>query len=817
MSRAKSSKKTEKTEAATEESAAARHDKGGKAMHHDLPAVPGAQPPTKPEGGTFSEAAESAGGPTAVWSSLRHIAKESGLLRGTATLLRLNQKGGVDCPGCAWPDPQHRAVAEFCENGAKAVAEETTKARVTPEFFAAHSVSDLRKWSDYELGKAGRITHPMVLREGDTHYRKTSWDDALNLIADELKQSASPDRNAFYTSGRTSNEAAWLYQLFVRTYGTNNLPDCSNMCHESSGTGLGEVIGVGKGTVRLEDFPQAELIIVIGQNPGTNHPRMLSALQEAKRAGATIVTINPLREAGLLRFKNPQEVSGWLGAGTPLTDHYLQVRVNGDVALLNGTMKAMLELDGSDDLSLAHAFIDQRTTDFDKLREHLNALRWKDITEDSGIDEATIRDFARICLTSKATIACWAMGLTQHRNGVANIQSVVNLLLLGGHFGRPGAGACPVRGHSNVQGDRTMGIWERPSAAFIDRLDARYQREFPREHGHDVVGVIEAMLNDDIDVFFAMGGNFLSATPDTEATARGLARCRLTAHVSTKLNRSHLITGRTALILPCLGRTELDVQAGTRQFVTVENSMGYVHPSQGKLQPASETLRSEPWIVAELAARVLGERNPLPWRDMVDDYDRIRHEIAACVPGFEDFVERLQSDDGFYLPNIVHEGGFGTSDGLAHFTVHDQPKHTLNDGELLMMTIRSHDQYNTTIYGLNDRYRGVRNERRVIFMNGEDLKALGLRNDELVDIHGVDDDGERVAHNFRTLAAELPRRSCATYFPEANVLVPLHARADKSRTPASKSIVVRLEKAATQPSTQNRTNTQTQLTHEGAR
>ncbi len=756
-----------------------------------------AQPPEKLVPLHLEERKTSAGGLPAVLSTTRHAVRELGALRGAKLLLKVNQTHGFDCPGSAWPDPDdRRSMVEFCENGAKAVAEEATTRRVTPEFFARHSVAELSQQTDHWLGKQGRLTHPMVLREGATHYQPIGWDEAFGLIAAELNALGSPHEALFYTSGRTSNEAAFLYQLFVRQFGTNNLPDCSNMCHESSGTGLSETIGIGKGTVTLEDFSRADAIFVVGQNPGTNHPRMLTALQEAARKGAKIVSINPLPEAGLIRFKHPQELSGLLGSGTALASQFLQVKINGDVALLQALAKELLEAEARQPGSaLDRAFIEEKTSGFEAYAAHIRALSWDALVEGCGVPREKLRDAAELLRTSERIIFCWAMGLTQHRNGVANVQEIVNLLLLRGSFGKPGAGACPVRGHSNVQGDRTMGIWEKPRPEFLDRLGKEFDFEPPREHGFDTVAAIEAMHAGRAKVFFAMGGNFLSATPDTELTAAALRRCRLTAHVSTKLNRSHLVAGRQALILPCLGRTELDVQQGRPQFVTVENSMGVVHASRGNLPPASEHLLSEPVIVARLARAVLGGRSAVRWEELAADYDRVRDHIAKVVPGFDDFNQKVRKPSGFYLPNVVREGGFGTPDRNGHFTVHPLPRHDLKPGQLLMMTIRSHDQYNTTIYGLEDRYRGIGNERRVVLLNREDLDAQNLSAGAAVDLVSHFEGEERVARNFVTVAYDIPRGCAATYFPEANVLVPVRNFAEKSHTPASKSVVISLRPA----------------------
>jgi molybdopterin-dependent oxidoreductase alpha subunit len=760
-----------------------------------------AQPPEDFTGIELEGVGEVAGGIPAIISTAKHAWREMGAVRSLKTLAQLNQKDGFDCPGCAWPDPAERAATEFCENGAKHVADEATLKRLTPEFFARWSVAELSQKSDYWLGQQGRLTHPMLLKAGSDRYEPVSWDKAFGLIAGELNALASPDEALFYTSGRTSNEAAFLYQLFVRQFGTNNLPDCSNMCHESSGTALTETIGIGKGTVTLEDFELAQLIIVIGQNPGTNHPRMLTSLQAAKRKGCKIIHINPLPETGLNRFKHPQEVLSVLGSGTALADLFLQVRINGDVALLKGMMKEMLaEERRRPGEVLDQDFIRDKTAGFEEFALSLEAVSWDEIVEQSGVSREALREAALMFINSERTICCWAMGLTQHRNAVANIQEIVNLLLLRGQIGRPGAGVCPVRGHSNVQGDRTMGIWERPTEAFLDQLAREFRFTPPREHGYDTVEAIKAMAEGRARVFFALGGNFLSATPDTEYTAEALRRCRLTVQVSTKLNRAHLITGEQALILPCLGRTEVDVQKGGPQFVTMENSMGIVHSSQGSLPPASEHLLSEPAIVARMARATLGDRSSVEWERLIENYDLIREHIARVIPGFDDYNRRVRQPGGFYLPNLAREGTFKTKTNRANFTVHELPRHLLEPGQFMMMTIRSHDQFNTTIYGLDDRYRGILGERRVVLLNPADISEAGLKEQQVVDLVSHFEGEERLARRFIVVPYPIPRRCAATYFPEANVLVPIGSVAEKSNTPASKSVVISIRASDEPPS-----------------
>ena len=753
-------------------------------------------PPIEKENIKITSPKETAAGIPAVVSTIKHALNEMPIGRCVKTLLSVNQMDGFDCPGCAWPDPDdHRSgLGEYCENGAKAIAEEATVKRVTPDFFKKHSVEELSGWSDYQLGKSGRLTHPMILRAGSSHYEPMSWEDAFTHIGKELNSLASPNEAIFYTSGRTSNEAAFLYQLFVRQYGTNNMPDCSNMCHESSGVALSETVGIGKGSVRLEDFYITDLVIVVGQNPGTNHPRMLSALQKAKKNGAKIMTINPLPETGLIRFKNPQNVGGWIGSGTQLTDLFLPVKINGDVALLKAIMKILADEEEKNPRTVFdHDFIQQHTDGFDVFLEEIKNQNVAELSQACGIAVEQIHQAANMILQNKKIIVCWAMGLTQHENGVQNIREVVNLLLLKGSIGKPGAGTCPVRGHSNVQGDRTMGIWEKPKPAFLDSLKANFNFEPPREHGFNTIEAIKAMAEGKGKIFFAMGGNFLSATPDTEFTAKALQKCSLTVQVSTKLNRSHLITGKTAIILPCLGRTELDEQKSGQQFVSVENSMGIVHASRGGLKPASEHLKSEPEIVAQLAVATL-KNTSTDWLDMVADYDKVRNAIEKTIPGFENYNQRVRNDGGFYLPNGAREGKFKTLTGKANFTINDVPQHQLKAGEYHMMTIRSHDQFNTTIYGLDDRYRGIYNGRRVILMNQEDMQIANLQQGDFVDIYNHHEGIERVAPKFMVVPFPIPTQCVATYFPEANVLVPINQFAKRSHTPASKQVLVTIKK-----------------------
>ncbi|WP_028813951.1 FdhF/YdeP family oxidoreductase [Streptomyces flavidovirens] len=735
-----------------------------------------------------------AAGLPAIGHTLKMAQQQMGVRRTAQTLLKVNQKDGFDCPGCAWPEEDKRHKAEFCENGAKAVAEEATLRRVTPDFFAAHPVADLATRSGYWLGQQGRITQPVYLAEGADRYDAVTWERAFEIIAEELKALGSPDEAVFYTSGRTSNEAAFLLQLFAREFGTNNLPDCSNMCHESSGSALVETIGIGKGSVSLEDLHQADLIIVAGQNPGTNHPRMLTALEKAKAAGAKIISVNPLPEAGLERFKNPQTPQGMI-KGAALTDLFLQIRLGGDQALFRLLNKLIIEADGAVD----EEFVREHTHGYEEFAATAHAADWDETLTATGLERAKIEQALAMVLTSRRTIVCWAMGLTQHKHAVPTIREVVNFLLLRGNIGRPGAGVCPVRGHSNVQGDRTMGIFERPAPAFLDALDKEFGITSPRHHGFDVVRSIQALRDGEAKVFFAMGGNFVGATPDTDVTEAAMRRARLTVHVSTKLNRSHAVTGARALILPTLGRTDKDVQAAGKQFVTVEDSMGMVHASRGNLAPASPHLLSEPAIVARLARAVLGPASATPWEDFEKDYGTIRDRISRVVPGFEDFNARVARPGGFTLPHGPRdERRFTTPTGKANFTAAPVEYPKLPDGRLLLQTLRSHDQYNTTIYGLDDRYRGIKGGRRVVLVNPDDARELGLADGTYTDLVSEWKDGvERRAPGFRVVHYPTARGCAAAYYPETNVLVPLDATADTSNTPASKSVIVRLEQSRT--------------------
>jgi molybdopterin-dependent oxidoreductase alpha subunit len=753
------------------------------------------EPPLEFTGLKLDFPATEAAGFTAVAHSLKHVFGAMPVTRGFKALFQLNQKQGIDCPSCAWPDPDaHRSsVAEYCENGAKAIAEEATTRKVGTVFFQRYSVDELSEKSDYWLGQQGRLTHPMVIREGQTHYEKISWQDAFSLIGNKLKSLPTPNDAIFYTSGRTSNEAAFLYQLFVREYGTNNLPDCSNMCHESSGVALTETLGLGKGSVTLEDFNKAEVIMILGQNPGTNHPRMLSALEEAKQHGAKIISINPLIEAGLLAFKHPQKLKYIVFGAEKLTDIYLQVKINGDLPLLKCMLKLLVEADiKSSGKVLDHNFINNNTANYDILLKDLEQYSLETLSESCGITLTQIKEATELLINHNKIIVCWAMGLTQHKNSVSTIQEVVNLLLLKGSIGKEGAGTCPVRGHSNVQGDRTMGIYEKPKQAFLDKIEEVFGFRPPQAHGYDTVEAIKVMHEEHGKVFIGMGGNFLSATPDTLFTAKALTNCDLTVHVSTKLNRSHLIHGKTALILPTLGRTDIDKQVSGNQFITVEDSMGIVHSSEGQLSPPSDTLLSEPAIVIEIAKATLGESSKVNWEELCTNYDKIRDLIEKTISGFDQYNQRVRKGFGFYLPNAPREGQFITKNSKANFTINIVSDIKLESDEYLMMTIRSHDQFNTTIYGLNDRYRGIYNERRVILMNEKDIQESKLQQYQVVNLINYHEKTERIAERFIVIPYNIPSRCVATYFPETNVLVPINSVADKSNTPTSKSVIIKI-------------------------
>jgi len=733
-----------------------------------------------------------AAGIPGVLASMSHSANNN-LISSIFNLSKVNRFHGFDCPGCAWPDPDnHRSRFEFCENGAKAVADERSSLKANPEFWSKWPVNELSTKSDNWLNKRGRITHPMVLMPNSMNYTEITWEEAFGMIADELASLDDTNKAIFYTSGRTSNEAAFLWQLLARWYGTNNLPDCSNMCHESSGVALTESIGIGKGTVKLDDFNKADLIIVIGQNPGTNHPRMLSALSDAKKSGASIISINPLKETGMVRFKHPQKPLDLLGSGRQISDEHVTVNINGDMALFRGFSKVIIESN-----SFHREFIEEYTKGFDNYVNTVENTNWDEIVKQSGIQIDDIKRLGKIISKSKSTIVCWAMGITQHKNSVATIQEIVNLQLLGGHIGRPGAGICPVRGHSNVQGDRTVGINHKPNINFLNSLEENIGIKAPQEHGVDTVGAVKLMQKSN-SVFISMGGNFLSAMSDTKITANALRNCNLTVQISTKPNRSHLVTGKKALILPCLGRTEIDQTTEGIQFVSVENSMGIVHSSQGNSKPISSSLKSEVAIVTGIALALEKKisRKGIRWQFLSNNYDNIRNLIASCIGGFENYNSLVRKDGGFYLPNNPRDNlSFDTKSGKAEFISHKITSKKVDSNEFLMMTIRSHDQYNTTIYGLNDRYRGISNGRRIIFMNPEDISKNNLEKFQLVDITSHFNGKKRFSEKWFVVPYDIPQNNVATYFPESNSLIPLESVADKSNTPTSKSVVVTINKS----------------------
>jgi molybdopterin-dependent oxidoreductase alpha subunit len=736
--------------------------------------------------------ADHAAGLQAVRLSLANAVRKMGVRKTARNLAVLNQHDGVDCMSCAWPDPAgRRHTAEFCENGAKAVAWEGQRDTVGPEFFAAHPIADLAGRTDHWLEKQGRLTHPMVRRDGGTHYEPISWDDAFALAGSFLKNLDSPDEAAFYTSGRASNEAAFVYQLLARAFGTNNLPDCSNMCHESTGSALMRTIGIGKGSVTLEDLHSADLIVISGQNPGTNHPRMLTALEIAKRDGAKILAVNPLPEAGLIRFDNPQNVRGLAGRGTPLADRLLRIRSNGDLALWQAIGHLLLARGVAD-----KEFIASSTVGFDEWAAHVAGIDRDKVLAATGLTWDEIEAAADMLASSERIVHCWAMGITQHRNAVATIKEFVNVALLQGMIGKPGAGLCPVRGHSNVQGDRSMGIWEKPPAAFLDRLRDEFGFEPPREHGHDAADTVRAFRDGRAKVFVALGGNFVSAMSDTEVTAASMRNAALTVQISTKLNRSHVEAGRTALILPTLGRTEQDLTGGRVQRVTVEDSMSAVHASRGRSEPAGPLLRSEVDIVCGIAAAALGDAHGIPWAGFAGDYEEIRERIGRVVPGCDDYAAKIRGG-GFTMPHPPRDSRtFPTREGRAVFTVSPLEVMTVPEGRLILQTVRSHDQFNTTIYGLDDRYRGIRSGRRVVFISAADLAELGFADGDFVDLVSEWTDGvERRAPRFRLVEYDTPKGCVAAYYPETNPLVPLDSQAEESGTPTSKWVQVRLERA----------------------
>lgn len=768
-------------------------------IEDNLEKEPNAENPYRLSDLRLTSVGKSAAGVPAVMAALSDLMEEKTLLRGAIALFKMNQKNGFDCPSCAWPDPddERSPLGEYCENGAKALAEEATSKRVTAEFFKENAVYDLARLSDYQIGKMGRLTEPMYLPKGGTHYQPISWDDAFKKIAAHLHALASPHEAAFYTSGRTSNEASFVYQLFAKEFGTNNMPDCSNMCHETSGSALRPTIGIGKGTVTLEDFYDTDVIMIIGQNPGTNAPRMMSALAKGKKNGAKIIAINPLPEAGLMGFKNPQQIKGVIAGGVKLADLYLPVKINGDMALLKALEILLIEFEKKNPGKVFDVdFIREKTTGYDAFLEQFANYDLDELAELAGVSTAALYQVAEMIAFKKRIIVCWGMGLTQQPNGVDMIREILNILLLKGSIGKPGAGVCPVRGHSNVQGNRTMLIDEKPTDEQLDRLQKYYGFNPPRQHGYDVVRVIKAMHEEKVKFLFCMGGNFLSATPDTTYTANALRKLHLLVCVSTKLNRSHLVHGKEALILPTYGRSDKDIVNGELQIVSTENSMGVVQSSKGVLDAVSDQLINETQIVCRMAIATLGDRSVVNWQLYHDSYDAVRDAIEQCIPGFENYNVRIREKGGFYLPNAARDEQrfakeFG---GKAPFTLTEIPDNHLEEDEYMMATTRTHDQFNTTIYGLDDRYRGIKNERRVVFMNQKDIDKAGFKAGDKVDLFNYDDGIERVAPLFIIVAYQIPEKNTVTYFPETNVLVSINNVAKESNMPASKYVKIKIKK-----------------------
>jgi molybdopterin-dependent oxidoreductase alpha subunit len=739
---------------------------------------------------------ENSVGFTSIKTALQHVVKYINPADALKISKNLNQKGGFDCPGCAWPDPddERSALGEYCENGIKAMAEETQNKTIGAAFFLKYSVDELATWSDFEIGKSGRLSEPMYLAEGATNYKPISWDEAFAKVGAHLNALSNPDEAVFYTSGRTTNEAAFLYQLFVREFGTSNLPDCSNMCHEASGSALSETLGIGKGSVTLDDLYKAEVVMVIGQNPATNHPRMLTALEKCKNNGGKIIAINPLPEAGLIKFTNPQNPLKLLTGGTKLADVFVPITINGDVAFIKAILIKLLEREELERDVFDKDFINEFTHGYEAFIIDLKSYNFEVCLQLSGVSKTIFDEVFDLIINNNKIIICWAMGLTQHQNAVDNIRELVNLLLLKGSIGKEGAGTCPVRGHSNVQGDRTVGVWESAPQAFLDKIESKFGFKPTIKQGYSVIDAIKAMHAKKAKLFFGMGGNFISAVPDTQYAAQALANCNLTVHVSTKLNRSHLVTGKEALILPCLGRSEKDYQKSGVQVQSVENSMGIVSSTQGVLEPCSDTLLSEVAVVCGIANATLKDRSKINWQLYKDDYNLVRDDIQEVVEGFTDYNAKLKQPAGFYLPNGARVRKFETTTGKANFSINKLPNWKLKNDELIMMTIRSHDQFNTTIYGLNDRYRGVYNERRIIFMNREDMKHRGLEERQVVHLKSEFKGVIRRANSFKVVGYDIPKNCCATYFPETNVLVPLDSFAHTAKTPASKSVIITVEK-----------------------
>jgi len=737
----------------------------------------------------------------AIKSTGRTIFKNTHPNKAIKTLLKLNQIDGCDCPSCAWPDPdpQDRSkIAEYCENGAKAIAWEATKETINPVFFKKHSIEDLSDKTNYWLEKQGRLIKPMILKKGAIHYQEISWTGAFELIAEKLNSIDSPDEAIFYTSGRTSNEAAFLYQLFVRQFGTNNLPDCSNMCHEASGKALGEVTGIGKASVIINDIQETDVLIIIGQNPGTNAPRMLTELQKLKKNGGKIIAVNPLPEAGFMGFRHPQKPWEWIGSPTELQDLYLQVKINGDVALIKSIIKILYEEDiRTGGKIFDHNFIKKYTVGYEKLVSSLEQVSLEALIKASGVSPELIHKAAEMICQNEKIIIAWAMGITQHKNAEKTIREFMNLLLLKGSIGKIGAGTLPVRGHSNVQGDRTMGIWEKMPDSFLDRLGIAFDFDPPRKHGVASVDAVKSMADGNAKVFVGLGGNFALAVPDTNLAFKAIQNCDLTVQISTKLNRSHIVTGKMAVILPCLGRTEIDVTSKGPQFVTTEDTAGRIRMSKGNLKPASKNLKSEPSIICNLAEITLKGKSSTDWSLYAEDYNLIRNKIEEVIDGFKDYNIRIQQPGGFYLPNCARDRRFETDSGKAHLTVNPVPENKIAPSHFILMTMRSHDQFNTTIYGYSDRYRGIENSREVVLMNRIDIKTLGLQAKDYVNITSHFKGEKRTLNNFQVVPYNISRGCIGMYFPEGNVLVAIDNKSPESFCPSSKFVEVSIQKSHT--------------------
>jgi len=777
----------------------AMDERDKKLIGQEIKSEPSAENPFRLLDLKLTPVEKKAAGIPAVLAVFSDLFEEKAVVRAGRALFKVNQMEGFDCPSCAWPDPddERSVLGEYCENGAKAVAEEATSKRVTPQFFKENSVADLAKLDDYQIGKMGRLTDPMYLPEGATHYQPISWDDAFKKIASHLNALESPDQAAFYTSGRTSNEASFVYQLFAKEFGTNNMPDCSNMCHETSGSALRPTIGIGKGTVTLEDFYDTDVIVIIGQNPGTNAPRMMSALAKGKKNGAKIIAINPLPEAGLMGFVDPQSVLGVLEGGVKLADLYLPVKINGDMALLKAIEMLLIDFEKKNPGSVFdEQFIENKTVGFDEFLQQFNDLDLDELAKEAAVDKDLIYEAAAMIAFKKRIIISWGMGLTQQPNGVDMIREILNILLLKGSIGIPGAGVCPVRGHSNVQGNRTMLIDEKPSNEQLDRIENFYGFQVPRKHGYDVVRAIKAMHEGKIKFMFCMGGNFLSATPDTTYTANALRKLNLLVCVSTKLNRGHLVHGKEAIILPTYGRSDKDIVNGELQIISTENSMGVVQQSKGMLDAVSDNLVNELQIVCRMAMETLADRSVVNWQRYHDSYDAVRDDIEQCIPGFDNYNVRVREKGGFYLPNEARDKQYFSKklEGRAPFTLTEVPDNTLADDEYMMATTRTHDQFNTTIYGLDDRYRGIKNERRVIFMNQKDIDKAGFKAGDKVDLYNFDDGIERVAPLFIIVSYQVPEKNTVTYFPETNVLVSVNNVVKESNMPASKYVKIKVKR-----------------------